>query len=213
MNCIWIPLWTPPWSCSPETILALLFLSIQLPQQLIPHLQWDGHLLLPECIPFHGEKTQPLPSGGSQSTGGDWEGSGQLPLRGQVPSCHTASGFRGLIVHAQLFCEFWTIERHTLESDRDKNICFIAELKTCFRAEVKNGLSAIFPQMYLLGLTHGDSQSADLTFTRMTSLGLSPHASTHSCWSLEICKPVGLKLLSSYQAGKTFFLREGACER
>lgn len=39
------------------------------PQQVMLCLAWGGHLVLLECIPFHGEKTQPLPSRGSWAAG------------------------------------------------------------------------------------------------------------------------------------------------
>ena len=41
-----------PGSCSPEIILALLFLSIQVLELLMSHLKRDGHSVLLECIPF-----------------------------------------------------------------------------------------------------------------------------------------------------------------
>lgn len=56
-------------------------------------------------------------------------------------------------------------------------------------------------------------QSADLTI-QAPVLGLGLHPSTHCCWPLEICEPVGVKLLPCPQAGNTFtFLKGGACER
>ena len=71
--------------------------------------------------------------------------------------------------------------------------------------------------MHLLSLTLGDSQPADLTFIQAPVLGPSPYPSAHYCWPLEICEPIGIKLLPFSLAGKTFPCERvkpfpGACE-
>lgn len=76
VNLLWIPPWwvTPPctaeaWVLQPRGHLGPALPKSYVPQQLRLCLTWGGHLVLLECILFHGEKTQPLPSRGSWSAG------------------------------------------------------------------------------------------------------------------------------------------------
>lgn len=69
-----LPCTAEGWVLQPESILARLFLSIQVLQQLMPCLRWDGHSVLFGCMgAFHSVKKRLslCPPWGSLSTGQD----------------------------------------------------------------------------------------------------------------------------------------------